>query len=73
MRGPVAVEGGGRIRREGIAQGRRRRRMKQEEGKHGMAESGTLQDVDVGKKRKDINARVGNLGVGGGGGGGGAD
>ena len=49
--------------------------MKQEEGKDGMAESGTLQDVDVGKKRKDINARVGDLrgGAGGGGGGGEAD
>ncbi len=67
------MEGGGRIRREDRAQGRRRRRRKQEEGKDGMAESGTLQDVDVGKKRKDINARVGDLRGGAGGGLGAAD
>ena len=47
--------------------------MKQEEGKDGMAESGTLQDVDVGKNRQDINARAGILRGGGGGGGGAAD
>ena len=61
--------------------------MKQEEGKDGMAESGTLQDVAVGKNIKETNARVGILrggcrrrirssrlgggGCGGGGGGGG--